>query len=98
MEDKAVFIVYGCSMGDSDAFYFRNLFDEKKKDRTFIIYGYGKDGVELIKERVFDYAGGLNNYIAKTNNEFFFIDCNAWDALSKTQMAIDKAIKKNGNH
>lgn len=98
IEDNAVYIVYGCSMGDSDAFYFRNLFDENKRDRTFIIYGYGKDGVYSIKERVFEYAGGLNDYIAKTNNEVFFIDCKAWDALSETQTAIDKAIKKNGNH
>ena len=97
MEDKAVFIVYGCSMGDSDAFYFRNLFDEKKRDRTLIIYGYGKDGVDSIKEKVFEYANGLNNYIANTNNEVFFIDCNAWDALSKTQTAIDKAVRKNNN-
>lgn len=98
MEDKAVFIVYGCSMGDSDAFYFRNLFDEKKRDRTLIIYGYGKDGLDSIKEKVFEYACGLNNYIAKTNNEVFFIDCKAWDALSKTQSAIDKAIKKSGDY
>lgn len=97
MEDKAVFIVYGCSMGDSDAFYFSNLFDEKKRDRTLIIYGYGKDGVASIKEKVFEYANGLNNYIANTNNEVFFIDCNAWDALSNTQTAIDKAVRKNNN-
>ena len=68
MQDKDVFIVYGCSMGASDSFYFRKLFDKDKKNKTYIIYGFGEERLEQIRENVIDYTGGINSFKTDNNN------------------------------
>lgn len=94
MRDKDVYIVYGCSMGASDSFYFRKLFNNDMKNKTYIIYGYKEDALGLIKNNVFEYTGGINTFKADNNNEIFFIDCSQIDALQETKNAVDKALKR----
>ncbi len=93
--EKEIYIIYGCSMGFSDAFYFNQLFNKKLHDKIFIIYGYGDKDLSSIKGRVFDYTGGINSYVAETNNEINFIDCSKQKALLETKDIIDKVINKS---
>ena len=94
MAEKEVYIVYGCSMGLSDSFYFKKLFDESKKNKTYIVYGYGDDDLGAIKANVFDYTGGLNKFKTNGNNEIHFIDCDSQNAISETKEVIDKLLMK----
>lgn len=90
IRENRIYIIYGCSMGPSDAFYFNQLFDKKAHDKTFIIYGYGAKELESIRSKIFEYTGGTNMYIAETNNELLFIDCsNEKKALSMTREIIN---------
>ena len=96
MQDKDVFIVYGCSMGASDSFYFKKLFDIDKKNKTYIIYGFGEDGLDQIRENVIDFTGGINSFKTDNNNsnEIVFIDCSLRSALPETKNAIDLAMQR----
>lgn len=90
MDNSDIFIVYGCSMGPSDDFYFRNLFEDRK-DKLFIIYGYGDEKVKELMAIVHKYTGGLSRYL--TINSLSFIDCSNWRALAETKDALSKWIK-----
>lgn len=93
IRENTIYIIYGCSMGQSDAFYFNHLFDKKMHDKTFIIYGYGVKALDSIKSKIFEYTGGFNSYIEETNNELVFIDCrNEQKALLETKDIIDNII------
>ena len=95
IEEKDVYIVYGCSMGPSDSVYFKTLFDANKTDKTYIIYANGDSAMKSIKENVFNYAGGLNKFKMKGNNEIIFIDCTSPRALSETKRTIDNVFLKD---
>ena len=87
MDNSDIFIVYGCSMGPSDDFYFRNLFEDRK-DKLFIIYGYGDEKVKELMDIVHKYTGGLSNY--QTINSMSFIDCSNRHALAETREVLSK--------
>ena len=87
MDNSDVFIVYGCSMGPSDDFYFRNLFNDRK-DKLLIIYGYGEGKLEELKDIVHKYTGGLSKF--QTINSLSFIDCSNRNALDDTKDALSK--------
>ncbi len=95
INEKEIYIIYGCSMGDSDAFYFNQLFSNKHHNKTFIIYGYGKEALNSLMENIHEYTGGLSAYKAETNNEFAFIDCSDYNrqkALTDTKEIINKVM------
>ena len=82
-------------MGDSDAFYFKQLFSNQHHNKTFVIYGYGKKALDSLKENIQKYTRGLNVYKAKTNNDIVFIDCSDYNkqkALAETKEVIDKVM------
>ena len=85
MDDTAIFIVYGCSMGPSDDFYFRNMFKDKK-DKLFIIYGFGEESLRELKKKTDEYCGGLYQY--QTINEVLFVDSSKRNALFKTKKVL----------
>lgn len=85
---KDVYIIYGCSMGLTDDFYFRKLF-ESKKDKLFIIYGYGEKSLSDVMDNVGAYTGGINSYQIDNNNKIVPIDCSLNDAVSKTKEALN---------
>lgn len=87
MDISDIIIVYGCSMGPSDDFYFRNLFNDRK-DKLFIIYGYGDGKLEELKGIVHKYTGGLSKF--QTINSLSFIDCSKWNALEDTKETLSK--------
>lgn len=93
IKEKELFVIYGCSMGPSDAFYFNQLFSKTQKNKTFVIYAYGRKALDLIKENIYEYTRGMSMYITETNNEIIFIDCsNQHKALLETMEVINKAI------
>lgn len=93
---KDVYIIYGCSMGQTDDFYFRKLF-EGKKDKLFIIYGYGENALNEVMDNVCAYTGGLNPYQIDNNNEVVPIDCRLSNAASKTKEALNRwKVRKTG--
>ena len=49
---KRFYVVYGCSVGDSDATYFRAIFNNNQHDKTFLIYGFGEEAIETIKANI----------------------------------------------
>lgn len=93
IKEKELYIIYGCSMGASDAFYFRRLFGKTCKNKTFLIYAYGRKALDSIKENIHEFTEGLSMYIAETNNDIIFIDCsNQKKALLDTKKIINKII------
>jgi len=49
---KSFYVIYGCSVGDSDATYFRAIFNNNQHDKTFLIYGFGEEAIETIKANI----------------------------------------------
>lgn len=52
ISEKMFYVVYGCSVGDSDATYFRAIFNNNQHDKTFLIYGFGEEAIETIKANI----------------------------------------------
>ena len=89
MREKNVYIVFGCSLGPSDHNYFSTLFDENMRDKTYIIYGHGKDALDSIKGYAMDYMGSIYNFQKENHNKIHFIDDDIQrSALSETKEAI----------
>ena len=90
IEEKDVYIVFGCSMGPSDHNYFSTLFDDNMRNKTYIIYGHGKDALDSIKSSVMDYTSGIYNFQKERHNKIQFIDDGIQrSAMLKTQNVID---------
>ena len=90
MEEKTVFIVFGCSMGPSDHNYFSSLFDGNMQNKTYIIYGHGNDTLDSIKGYAMEYTGGIYNFQTKNHNKIHFIDDSIQrSAMSETKNVID---------
>lgn len=90
IEEKDVYIVFGCSMEPSDHNYFSTLFDDNMRNKTYIIYGHGKDALDSIKGSVMDYTGGIYNFQKERHNKIQFIDDGIQrSAMLKTQNVID---------
>lgn len=86
INESDIFIVYGCSMGPSDEFYYRSLF-ENKEGKKYIIYGKGEKSLAELRERVNWYTGGLDKF--ENFNDVFFINVDYPTALIKTKKIID---------
>ncbi len=92
IKEKELYIIYGCSMGTSDAFYFHQLFSKVYHNKTIIIYSYGKKAMDSLREKIHKYTGGVNSYIAETNNNIIYVDCsNQLNALNVTKELINNA-------
>ena len=90
MREKNVYIVFGCSLGPSDHNYFSTLFDENMRNKTYIIYGHGKDALDSIRGYVMDYTGGVYNFQKENHNKIHFIDDNIQrSAMMETKKVID---------
>lgn len=90
MREKNVYIVFGCSLGPSDHNYFSTLFDENMLDKTYIIYGHGKDALDSIKGYAMDYMGSIYNFQKENHNKIHFIDDSIQrSAMSETKNVID---------
>lgn len=73
IQSKRFYIVYGCSVGDSDSTYFKLLFNHDQHDKIFLIYGFGKREINRIKgniERICE----ININELSENNTVHFLD------------------------
>ena len=90
MREKDVYIVFGCSLGPSDHFYFSKLFDENMRNKTYIIYGHEDEALESIKGYVMEYTKSINNFQTENHNKIHFIDDSIQrSAMSETKNVID---------
>lgn len=66
------YIFFGCSLGETDNWYFKEIFKSTKK--SFDIYYYGQYEYENITSRIMDLSGNLITF--KSENEVNFLDSN----------------------
>lgn len=62
------YIIFGCSIGETDHRYYNEIFTQKNKE--YIIYGFGSDEICKIKERIGCICGDYSTFI-KMNNVVF---------------------------
>lgn len=92
INESNIYVIYGCSMGHSDNFYFKTLF-KNKKDKLFIVYGYGKKEVGKLECRVRTLVDSICKF--KKENEFYIIDAkNQSSAFINTKEALAKWAEK----
>lgn len=65
------YIIFGCSIGETDESYFKNIFKNASK-KSFQIYYYGKSEEVKIKNRIEIVTGDMTAFIS--NNNVVFID------------------------
>ncbi len=70
---KNFYAVYGCSVGDSDATYFRFLFNRYQHDKIFLIYGFGQEAIDSIKANI-ERICSIEINTLEANNHVLFLD------------------------
>lgn len=80
------YIIYGCSMGDSDAVYFRAIFNAEQRGKVFLIYGYGDAAINSIKSNIQRICRITIDQLSN-NNQVEFLD------VTKIQETRDKTRK-----
>ncbi len=86
IRDIDVIIIYGCSIGPSDTFYFKKIFNSFQ-NKTYIIYHYGNSELEAIKRKILSLTESLDEF--ECDNHIEFIDSSSPDADEKTKNIID---------
>lgn len=90
INEKGFYVIYGCSVGDSDATYFRALFNANQKGKIFLIYGFGQSAIESIKANIQRICcisvGTLVN-----NNQVYMLDVTKVDQTR----AVTKEVVEN---
>lgn len=95
IREADVFIIYGCSMGDSDRSYFKKLFNKERTNKRYIVYGYGDEEIKSIKNNLREYTEGLYEFQDDFhNNEIITIDSsNEYTAIKETECHINSILK-----
>lgn len=93
IRDCDIIIVYGCSMGVSDYFYFSKLFGREIKDKQFLIYGYQDDGINSLKERMKCYSRNFNEF-QLNQKSFYCIDSSRNVSLSITHNVVKNILSE----
>lgn len=88
---KDIFIIYGCSMGDSDKFYFEQIFNANFENKQYLIYGFGGQSISSLQSIIHNFVGNLNEF--KSKNKFDFIDCKDPQIHQKTKYIIDVILQ-----
>lgn len=83
-------MVYGCSVGDSDATYFREVFNNNQQGKTFLIYGYGPNAIETIKANI-ERICGIRIEELVGNNHVVFLDV---QQVGETRMRTREIIRE----
>lgn len=94
VSDCSVYVFFGCSMGDSDKFYFKNLFDKRKMNKHYIVYAYGDEEKKRLNNVIRKYTGELTEFQDEYhNNEIRIIDCKKEkNAVRETKQYIDSIL------
>jgi len=88
--NKSLYIIYGCSLGKTDASYFKHIFHIKQVKKTFIIYYYGESSLNTIKTNISCYCS-LFDFMIK-NNVYFLNIQSIDDTRKKTAEIIDSFL------
>ena len=88
--DKRSYIIFGCSMGTSDAVYFRMLFNKQQKGKRFLIYGHNNDNIQSLKTNMCNYIEDWNGFY--NNNEICFLDFSNAECIKKTEDFVNKCL------
>lgn len=89
IKEKKLYIIYGCSVGDSDATYFKAIFNKNQHGKTFLVYGYGQDGIRTIQQNI-ERICGISIKDLKKDNYVLFMDCqNVGKTRDETYNVID---------
>lgn len=70
--EAQLLIIYGCSLGDSDMIYFKEIFSEAQEGKTFLIYGYGPDSLSAIETNIEKISANYPKF--NENNTLIFLD------------------------
>ena len=70
--EAQLFIIYGCSLGDSDMIYFKEIFSEAQEGKTFLIYGYGPDSLGVIETNIKKISTNYTKFYQ--NNTLIYLD------------------------
>ncbi|MGL4367237.1 MAG: AbiH family protein [Brevinemataceae bacterium] len=81
------FIIFGCSLGESDHWYYDKIF-KNKKGKHYEVYYYKDDEKEKIINRIRLYAGNLSDF--KSNNVLNLFDSSD---LAKSRLRYNMATK-----
>ena len=93
IKKKKFYAVYGCSVGDSDATYFRAIFNQNQQDKTFLIYGFGQAAIDSIKANI-ERICSIDINTLEVNNRVCFLDVKQVEATrNKTREAVENYIK-----
>lgn len=93
IREKRFYVIYGCSVGDSDATYFRAIFNSNQNGKTFLIYGYGQDAIESIKANI-QRICGISVSSLGANNQVRMLDVkNVEETRQITRTVIDGYLK-----
>lgn len=93
IKEKLFYVVYGCSMGDSDATYFRAIFNHNQNNKIFLIYGYGSEAIKSIKsniERICEIS--IDDLCTKNYVEFFDVKDVA-ETRAKTKKLVQDYLR-----
>lgn len=69
IDEKQLYIIYGCSIGDSDALYFKKIFNQK--DKKYLIYYYDENALADIKGKINKITSCYTDFEA--NNQVTFL-------------------------
>lgn len=86
------YIIYGCSVGDSDAMYFKEIFNAEQHEKTFLIYGLGEKSINSIKSNIERICGITINQLQSSNEVEFLNVENVKDARDTTKQIINSYI------
>lgn len=92
INSKRFYVIYGCSVGDSDATYFRAIFNENQKGKVFLIYGYGADAIKSIKGNIERICGVRIADLVKENCVLFLDVKDVDKTRQKTKAVIDRYL------
>lgn len=94
INEKRFYVVYGCSMGDSDATYFRTIFNAKQTGKTFLIYGYGQEALDNINANI-QRICGISVGALGNNNQVYLLDVTKVEETRKITRAVVEGYLKS---
>ena len=93
IKEKNFYVVYGCSIGDSDATYFRAIFNHNQNNKIFLIYGYGSEAIENIKSNIERICKISIDDLCTNNYVEFFDVKNVTYTRAKTKKFVQDYLK-----
>lgn len=93
INEKNIYVIYGCSIGDSDATYFQALFNSNQRDKIFLIYGFGQNKIAETKDNI-ERICEIDIDELSANNRVLFLDVQqVMETRKKTREIIEEYLK-----